>query len=315
MAKVQSRRSISFGRADFDAAQEAAARLKIPLAQLAGQALREFLARNPEVADIGPSRPVAAQAVVDDLRVGSPFRAPCQLMGCAAAIGQACRPVPTLEGEPDPELAVGSAHKNRTWAAVPDPVPSPSPSGSVYTETRDLGFTTVDAVAAQRMIDGRVGVLPRAGRLTVADIRRTADRLVEAANQAPRDPDGDVLLPIAPGSILDRMIEAARHPKPFNQPDCDQISRDQLSAILSEDLRVDHIPVQILRGPLPETWAEISGVTPVQEGIDQLIENSSVGAGLRNIEENGLEAELEDLEQDMTDHPDAGEVRVVYDEE
>lgn len=262
MAKVQSRRSISFGRADFDAAQEAAARLKIPLAQLAGQALREFLARNPEVADIGPPRPVAAQAVVDDLYVGSPFRAPCQLMGCGAAIGQACRPVPTLEGEPDPELAVGSAHKNRMWSValaprskIGNPGIEPSEMWKTFDENVGSGSgvhfdpakrvqrprfeVTIDSAGeVQRMLDERVGVLSgspaKSGRLTVANIHRIAERLAEADNQASRDPDGNVLLPVAPGSVL-----------------------------------------------------------------DQLIENSSIGAGLRNIEENGLEAELEDLEQDL----------------
>lgn len=46
MAKKQTRRSISFARADYEAAQEAAKRLEIPLAQLAAEALHEHLKRN-----------------------------------------------------------------------------------------------------------------------------------------------------------------------------------------------------------------------------------------------------------------------------
>jgi len=46
MANVQTRRSISFALADFEAAQELAISMGIPLAQLAAQALREFVARN-----------------------------------------------------------------------------------------------------------------------------------------------------------------------------------------------------------------------------------------------------------------------------
>lgn len=45
MAKKQTRRSISFSRADFELAQEAAQRAKVPLAQLAAEALHEYLER------------------------------------------------------------------------------------------------------------------------------------------------------------------------------------------------------------------------------------------------------------------------------
>ncbi len=45
MAKKQTRRSISFSRADFELAQAAAQRAKVPLAQLAAEALHEYLER------------------------------------------------------------------------------------------------------------------------------------------------------------------------------------------------------------------------------------------------------------------------------
>lgn len=62
MANVQTRRSISFALADFEAAQELAARLGVPIAQLAAQALRELIARNPERLVITPMRQVSAVA-------------------------------------------------------------------------------------------------------------------------------------------------------------------------------------------------------------------------------------------------------------
>lgn len=49
MAKKQTRRSISFSRADYEAAQEAARRLEIPLAQLAADALHEYLERRSAI--------------------------------------------------------------------------------------------------------------------------------------------------------------------------------------------------------------------------------------------------------------------------
>jgi len=45
MAKKQTRRSVSFSRADYEAAQEAAQRAKVPVAQLAAEALHEYLER------------------------------------------------------------------------------------------------------------------------------------------------------------------------------------------------------------------------------------------------------------------------------
>jgi hypothetical protein len=271
MSKIQSRRSISFARADFDAAQAAATKLGVPLAQLAGQALRDLVARNPHAEEISPGislafgRPIAAQVVIDELRQGSPFRVGCQLAGCGAAPGQACQPVPTSSGGPDPELAKEVVHQNRLWQVEPrHPV----------TATVEFTPPAIDADAVAKMVADRVGVLPRAqlreissttasltregreisipagvrminaapGDLTVADIRRISDRLAEAENRSPRNPDGNVLIPIAPGSPFDRMANG--------------------------------------------------------ESIEDL------------IAENGIEAELEDLDQEMDD-----QVRVVYDED
>lgn len=48
--------------------------------------------------------------------------------------------------------------------------------------------------------------------------------------------------------------------------------------------------------------------------IDQLIDRSSVGAGLRNIRENGIDAELADLDGDLR-AAERADAKVVYDED
>lgn len=234
MSKVQTRRSISFARADYEQAQTLADRLNVPLAQLAAQALRELAVRNPDAAERTP-RSIADQVVIDDLEQTSPFRRPCLLAGCGAVPGQACRPVPLKEGGTDPELATERAHANRLWQVQQPTVTfTPPPIDSIEL-----------AAALQRQIDERVGVLPRAAE------RRASFTLDDA-----------------------RCIVAEVSDPGYQAP-----------ALNPED------------------------------PIDRALAASSVGFGLRNIEENGLDAELEDLEHDLADHPDAGEVRVVYDED
>lgn len=235
MSKVQSRRSISFARADFDAAQAAASKLGVPLAQLAGQALRDLVARNPHAEEISPGislafdRPIAAQVVIDDLCPGSPFRVGCQLAGCSAAPGQACQPVPMPSGGPDPELGKEVVHQNRLWQVEPrHPV----------TATVEFTPPVMDADSVAKMVADRVGVLPRARPM---EISSTTSSLTRAGREI-------------------------------------------------------SVP---------------AGVTMINDDpMGDLIVRSSIGAGLRNIAENGIEAELEDLEQEMDD-----QVRVVYDEE
>lgn len=77
MAKKQTRRSISFSRLDFEIAQEAAQRYKMPLAQLAAEALHEYLERRApdapaakpvEVAKI-PPRPASSAPALDPVQI------------------------------------------------------------------------------------------------------------------------------------------------------------------------------------------------------------------------------------------------------
>lgn len=245
MAKIQSRRSISFTRADFDAAHQLADKLGVPLAQLAAQALRELAARTPAASEITATRPVADQVVIDDLRPASPFRWACQLAGCGAVPGQACRPVPPSGGGEDPELASEAAHQNRLWQVVgiPDEVTAPSPV--IPTATVTFTPPPVDPDEVARMVAARVGVLPR----------------------------------------------TRAKPEPF--------ALSYARRIVAEVSKTGY------EAPPPDP----------ADPIDNLIARSSVGAGLANIAENGLDAELEDLDQEMADHPDAGETRVVYDED
>lgn len=60
---------------------------------------------------------------------------------------------------------------------------------------------------------------------------------------------------------------------------------------------------------LPDLLAGRVGVLPrTAEAFDALLARSSIGRGLANIKQNGIEAELEDLADEM------GGVRVEYDE-
>jgi hypothetical protein len=66
-------------------------------------------------------------------------------------------------------------------------------------------------------------------------------------------------------------------------------------------------------GPVPVDRPPATSVPPLDSAsVDSLIERSSVGAGLRDIEQRGIEAHLVDLEQEMHATDD---VQVVYDEQ
>lgn len=260
MAKIQSRRSISFTRADFEAAHQLADKLGVPLAQLAAQALRELAARSPSREEIPQPRPIAEQVVIDDLRPGSPFRAPCQLAGCGAMPGQACRAVSRDDGSEDLELAEQNAHQNRFWQIPSDAAVTP---------------------------------------FTVADIKRSVANLTEL----PRDGAGNVLIPIDERSLLARNLQADLDARvgvlPRARAKPEPFALSYARRIVAEVSKPGY------EAPTPDP----------ADPIDNPIARSSVGAGLANIAANGLDAELEDLDQEMADHPDAGETRVVYDEE
>lgn len=67
MAKKQTRRSISYSRADYEAAQEAAQRAGVPVAQLAAEALHEYLDRRAARAQVA-GRDARAPFTVADIK-------------------------------------------------------------------------------------------------------------------------------------------------------------------------------------------------------------------------------------------------------
>lgn len=255
MANIQTRRSISFSAADFEIAQRIADRLNVPVAKLASQALRDLAARDPASVKITQPRAVADQVVIDDLRPDSPFRVACQLAGCGAVPGQACRPVPRVEGGSDPELLEQRAHQNRLWQVVGIP-PMPSVgspvSGPLAQASQDL------ARNLQSDLDARVGVLPHG-----------------AAKPSPWS------------------VHASRPGSAFIEVEIPETAL--------EDLRTDHLPIRILRGPLPETWAEIG------KPLDPIAGDAVASFEFRHDDDR----RRDDAE---AAHPDAGEVQVVYDD-